>query len=123
MRQFQINYDLEGLVREIFREKQHVYVEPEGELLLRSATNSAAINQTTLPYQSRAQYKARIAEDIRVHNEKKRQAWLREQEEERVRLMLEDMAREDRAKRERQEREEKAKRDREEGLVLTYKTP
>ena len=87
-------------MKEVFNEKRKIYVDHQGEHLLRSATNTTSINGTHLKYRTREQYKARIKEEKRLDAEEKRQEMLRRQEEERIAKMLEEIREEERSKKE-----------------------
>ena len=52
-RMFQLNYDIEGYVKEVFNEKRKIYVSHQAEHLLRSGKNTTAINGSQYKYQTR----------------------------------------------------------------------
>ena len=70
---FQLQFDFEGLIAEVNRERKNVYVTESGEQMLKAATNSIAVNsQKRHKYLSRAQHKARL-QRAKVSEKKRRE--------------------------------------------------
>ena len=59
-RQFQIQFDFEGLASEVHRERQNVYVERPGFEILQTAQIPTTINSSKHVYKSRGEHASRI---------------------------------------------------------------